>query len=134
MQSLKEPATRTAEPELGLPHAQQTVTSRPSTAKNRGRIDVMADLLNCCRNNSSKTRIMLYANLNSIVATRMITNLSETGLLDSVHDEGSVAYVTTPRGVAFVSKYLELKAMIAPSMVPAESKISNPNRLNGLNF
>ena len=94
----------------------------------------MADMLNCCRKSSSKTRIMLYVNVNSIVATRMLSSLSETGLIDSVHEDGSVLYLTTPKGQVFVEKYLELKAMISPSLVPAESKLSNPNRLNGLNF
>ena len=43
----------------------------------------MADVLNCCRSHSSKSHIMLFANVNSIVATRMIEKLTETGLLDS---------------------------------------------------
>ena len=107
---------------------------KPSHAKNRGRIDVMADVLNCCRSQSSKSHIMLFANVNSIVATRMIEGLTETGLLDSVHDEDSVVYLATPKGAGFVSKYLELQGLISPELVPVESKMNNPNRVNGLNF
>jgi predicted transcriptional regulator len=107
--------------------------TKPRIAKNRGRIDVIADVLNCCRSLSSKSHIMLFANVNSIVATRMITKLAESELLDSVHSDGSVVYVATPKGVAFVAKYLELQKMISPELVP-ETKTYTASRLNGLTF
>jgi predicted transcriptional regulator len=116
--------------------AQEGVKSapKPSHAKNRGRIDVMADVLNCCRSPASKSHIMLFANVNSIVATRMIENLTQTGLLDSIHEEDSIVYVATPKGAGFVQKYIELAHLISPELMPAESKTNNPNRLNSLNF
>jgi predicted transcriptional regulator len=77
---------------------------------------------------------MLRANLNSIVATRMVENLTETGLLDSVHDEVGVVYLATPKGAGFIAKYVELQHLISPGLVPAESKMNNPNRLNSLSF
>ncbi len=76
---------------------------------------------------------MLFANLNSIVATRMIGKLSETGLLDSVHEESVVVYLATSKGTRFVKRYLELQALISPELVP-ETKTNDPNRLNGLTF
>jgi predicted transcriptional regulator len=112
----------------------KAASSKQSHAKNRGRIDVMADVLNCCRSPSSKSHIMLFSNVNSIVATRMIENLTQTGLLDSVHEENSVVYLATPKGAGFVSTYLDLQRMISPELVPIESKMNNPNRLNSLNF
>jgi predicted transcriptional regulator len=113
---------------------EQRQTAKSSHAKNRGRIDVMADVLNCCRSPSSKSHIMLFANVNSIVATRMIEKLTETGLLDSVHDESNVVFLATPKGTGFVAKYIELQRMISPELVPIESKLNSPNRLNSLNF
>jgi predicted transcriptional regulator len=112
----------------------QGTSPRHSHAKNRGRLDVMADVLDCCRSSSSKSHIMLFANVNSIVATRMIEALTDTGLLDSVHEEGSVFYLATQRGTGFVAKYVELQRLVSPELVPAESKMNNPNRLNSLNF
>lgn len=94
----------------------------------------MADVLNCCRSPANKSHVMLFANVNSIVATRMIEALAETGLLDSVHDEGNVVYLATSRGIGFVAKYVELQHLISPELVPVESKTNNPNRLNSLNF
>jgi predicted transcriptional regulator len=93
-------------------------------------MDVMADVLDCCRSPSSKSHIMLHANLNSIVATRMVESLTETGLIDSVHEEGTVVYLATPKGAGFIAKYVELQLLISPGLVPAESKMNNPNRLN----
>ena len=97
-------------------------------------MDVMADILDCCSSPSSKSHIMLHANVNSIVATRMVESLTETGLIDSVHDEGTVVYLATPKGMGFVQKYVELQHLISPGLVPAESKMNNPNRLNSLSF
>jgi len=137
MQSVQDAGESNPQSQHGLsaPSARtQQASPKPSPAKNRGRIDVMADVINCCRYSSSKSHIMLYANVNSIVATRMIEALTETGLLDSVHEEGSVVYVTTTKGSGFIAKYMELQSLISPELVPAESKMNNPNRLNSLNF
>ncbi len=76
---------------------------------------------------------MLFANLNSLVATRMIQKLSETGLLDSVHEESGVVYLATSKGMGFVRRYLELQALISPELVP-DTKTNNPNRDKGLTF
>ena len=138
MQSFQHGRGAQAESEQGLAHtgsAQQSQAGpKPSHAKNRGRLDVLADILNCCRSPSSKSHIMLFANVNSIVATRMIENLAETGLLDSVHEETSVVYLATSKGVGFITKYIELQRLISSELVPVESKVNSPNRLNSLNF
>jgi predicted transcriptional regulator len=136
MQSIQHERGAQPEAQRGLAatdSAEQRPT-KPSHAKNRGRIDVMADVLNCCRSPSSKSHIMLFANVNSIVATRMIEKLTETGLLDSVHDDSNVVFLATPKGTGFVAKYIDLQRMISPELVPIESKLNSPNRLNSLNF
>jgi predicted transcriptional regulator len=133
MQSIQHAREANAQAQQGLTQAQAPAAKLPH-AKNRGRIDVMADVLNCCRSPSSKSHVMLFANVNSIVATRMIEGLTDTGLLDSVHEDGNVVYLATPKGTGFVAKYLELQRLISPELVPVESKMNNPNRLNSLNF
>jgi predicted transcriptional regulator len=139
MQSIQHGRETDAEARNGLapteaPASKLAVSPKPAHAKNRGRIDVMADVLNCCRSPSNKSHVMLFANVNSIVATRMIQGLTETGLLDSVHGEDNIVYLATQKGGVFVAKYLELQRLISPGLVPIESKMNNPNRLNGLNF
>jgi predicted transcriptional regulator len=134
MQSFQHARQAQAESQQGIVAEAQRQPVKPSHAKNRGRIDVMADVLNCCRSPSSKSHIMLFANVNSVVATRMIEKLTETGLLDSVHEDGSVVYLATPKGTGFVAKYIDLQRLISPELVPIESKVNSPNRLNSLNF
>jgi predicted transcriptional regulator len=138
MQSFQQAREAQAQRQKGLPAAeaevQRQAAPKSSHAKNRGRLDVMADILNCCRSPSSKSHIMLFANVNSIVATKMIEKLTETALLDSVHEEDSVVYLATPKGTGFVVKYIELQGLISPELVPIESKVNSPNRLNSLNF
>ena len=138
MQSIQHAREAQAESQNGLASSEVTAQRhggpKQSPAKNRGRLDVMADVLDCCRSPSSKSHIMLFANVNSIVATRMIENLAETGLLDSVHEDANVVYLATPKGTGFVAKYIELQRLISPELVPIESKTNNPNRLNSLNF
>ena len=102
------------------------------TAKNRGRIDVVAEIVNCCKRTSSKSHIMMVANVNSVVATKMISQLVQTGLLDSIHEDNTVHYLATPRGVEFVRKYWELVSVLSPELIP--SKASNGNRLESLIF
>jgi predicted transcriptional regulator len=100
-------------------------------AKNRGRIDVIADILSCCHPASSKSHIILSANINSIVATRVIINLTKTGLLESVRKDDMVSYVATPKGMEFITKYLELQELVSQDLVP-ESKTKIANRLLGV--
>lgn len=108
---------------------QKEVAPRSSQAKNRGRLDVIADILSCCQPASSKSHIMISANINSIVATRVISKLTKTGLLDSVRKDDMVTYMATPKGTEFITKYLELQGLVSPDLVP-ETKIAN--RLLGL--
>src|ERR1700758_4510845 len=106
MQSFQHAREAQAESQQGLASAEVTaksVSSKQSHAKNRGRLDVMADVLNCCRSPSSKSHIMLFANVNSIVATRMIENLAETGLIGSIHEENAVVYLATTKDTGFVA-------------------------------
>jgi predicted transcriptional regulator len=110
---------------------EKEVALRSSPAKNRGRIDVIADILSCCQPASSKSRIMLSANINSIVATRVIGNLVKTGLLDSVRRDDMVTYLATPKGIQFITKYLELQGLVSSDLVP-ETKTRIASRLFGL--
>ncbi len=132
MQSFQQARQAQHETQSGLASTVKAQSQAP--AKNRGRIDVLADILNCCRSPANKSHVMLHANVNSIVATRMIEKLTETGLLDSVHDDGNVVYLATSKGAGFISKYIELQRLISPDLVPVEAKTHNPNRINVPDF
>ncbi len=112
----------------GIPPTSDNV----QVARNRGRIDVVAEIVHCCERSSSKSRIMMVANVNSVIATKIIVQLVETGLLDSVHERNSVHYMATPKGVDFVRKYWDLVSLLSAQLIP--SKASNGNRLESLIF
>jgi predicted transcriptional regulator len=41
-------------------------------AKNRGRLDTIAEIVNSCLGGANKSRVMLVANINSVAATEML--------------------------------------------------------------
>lgn len=95
------------------------------SAKNRGRLDTVAEIVNSCTGGANKSRIMLTANVNSIVATELINKLVTSGLLIPRKEEegNSVAYHSTREGLDFVRKYSDLISMLPPGMLP-------PTRIN----
>jgi predicted transcriptional regulator len=93
-------------------------------AKNRGRLDVVADVLNACSMPASKNSILIKANINSVTATYVLAQLIDTRLLDTVVDEEDrVSYIATKQGVAFVTAYKALTTMLSSAMVP-DTKIA----------
>ena len=88
-------------------------------AKNRGRLDVVADVLAACASAASKNAVLIRANVNSVTATYLLAQLMGTRLIDTVvDDEGRVAYITTKQGEAFLGSYRNLVGMLTASLVP----------------
>jgi predicted transcriptional regulator len=88
-------------------------------AKNRGRLDVVADMVGACFRPASKNSLLIRANVNSVTATYLLAQLMDSRLLDTVVDEeGKVAYIATKHGMAFVNSYRNLTTMLTPSLVP----------------
>lgn len=91
-----------------------------AAAKNRGRLDIVADVLGACFRAATKSVITLRANLNGVTATYLILRLIDSGLIDTVvGDEGRVEYVTTRQGTAFLERYMALIGMLSPGLAPA---------------
>ncbi|MDG6910283.1 MAG: hypothetical protein JRN08_07935 [Nitrososphaerota archaeon] len=111
------PAYQTEEPEQ---RAQQRLRTRlAAPAKNRGRLDVVADMLTACSSPATKNMILIRANVNSVTATYMLSQLMATRLLDTVVDEENrVTYIATKQGVAFLENYRSLTAMLASELIP----------------
>ena len=98
-----------------------------STAKNRGRIDVVADVLNACSRPASKNIVLIKANVNSVTATYMLGKLMDTRLIDTVVDEDrKVAYIATKQGISFLNAYRNLMEMLSAALVP-DTKASRPD-------
>ena len=88
-------------------------------AKNRGRLDVVADVLDACSATATKNTILIRANVNSVTATYLLAQLMDTRLIDTVVDEENrVSYITTKQGAAFLDSYRGLVGMLTPALVP----------------
>lgn len=88
-------------------------------AKNRGRLDVVADVLDACASASSKNAVLIRANVNSVTATYLLSQLIGARLIDTVvDDEGRVAYIATKQGAAFLESYRHLTGMLTAALVP----------------
>ncbi|MDG7018577.1 MAG: hypothetical protein JRN73_09535 [Nitrososphaerota archaeon] len=90
-----------------------------SQAKNRGRLDVVADILDACSRPATKNAILIRANVNSVTATHMLAQMMDTRLVDTVMDEeGRVSYIGTKQGAVFLDSYRNLTAMLTPALLP----------------
>ena len=111
------PAYQTQEPQT---RAQESFKTKVSVAaKNRGRIDVVADVLSACSRPASKNTVLIKANVNSVTATYMLAKLMDTRLVDTVVDEEKkVSYIATKQGMAFLNAYRNLIDMLSSALIP----------------
>ena len=70
--------------------------------KNRGRLDIVRDVLSIASIKVCKTRIMYGANLSFVQLERYLTLLQGNGLLERDGDSG---YLVTERGIKFLQLY-----------------------------
>ena len=90
-----------------------------TTAKNRGRLDVVADVLSACSRPASKNSVLIKANVNSVTATYMLAKLMDTRLVDTVVDEDKkVSYIATKQGMTFLNAYRSLIEMLSSALIP----------------
>ncbi len=102
--------------------------SQRSSAKNRGRLDTVAEILDSCIGGANKSRIMLKANVNSVVVTLLLERLVSSGLVVPSREDGHfVKYHPTQDGLQFVRKYSELISMLCPELMPP-IRLNEPNR------
>ena len=72
--------------------------------KNRGKLDIVREMLSIASVKVRKTRIMYQANLSFVQVERYLQSLLENGLVESF--DGSF-YLITPRGKEFLQMYTE---------------------------
>jgi predicted transcriptional regulator len=71
----------------------------------RGRLDIIADILQVASQNAKKTQIMYQANLSYKVLQRYLRNIIAASLVDFENSEQ--IYVLTPKGQEFLEAYKE---------------------------
>jgi predicted transcriptional regulator len=71
----------------------------------RGRLDIIADILQVVSQNAKKTQIMYQANLSYKVLTKYLTEVNEASLVDFEYEKQ--CYMLTAKGRAFLNAYKE---------------------------
>ncbi len=81
--------------------------------KNRSRPDIVAGILDPANGGISKTRLLSLANLTSEQLRKYLVVLIEEELLLELADQDKrhVAYVTTDKGLRYLSLYSSLKSL-----------------------
>jgi|BEDMetMinimDraft_2_1075160.scaffolds.fasta_scaffold02864_3 predicted transcriptional regulator len=92
-----------------------------STSKNRGRLDIIADVINACRGGCTKSYVMLRANLNSATASDLIKKLLSCGLITLTEEEGSMIFFPTIRGIEFLRSYEQLLSFLETNVLRERS-------------
>ena len=88
---------------------------------NRGKIEIMADVLNLSTVGIKKTHIMYKANLSYEQILYYLNELLAKGLLEQGVEEGSPVYRTTERGREFLTYFYRMSDLIR--QYPEESKM-----------
>jgi predicted transcriptional regulator len=71
----------------------------------RGRLDIIADMLNVVKDKAKKTQIMFQANLSYKLLQRYLSEIMGASLID--FDGEARCYVLTDKGAKFLSAYQE---------------------------
>ncbi|MEM2975720.1 MAG: winged helix-turn-helix domain-containing protein [Candidatus Bathyarchaeia archaeon] len=83
----------------------------------RGRLDIMANILNETVNGAKKTRIMYRCNLSFKQLQAYLKYLKKKGFLEVVNtkekNRETTVYQTTKKGLAFLEAYQNLKELIS---------------------
>lgn len=82
---------------------------RPS---NRGRTEILGDILSLCTEDTGKTRIMYGANLSYEQVLRYLEELQSKGLIAPI---GGNKYRTTDKGRSYLESYESLRRMMYSS-------------------
>jgi len=72
--------------------------------KRRDKLVIMAEIICIAKRGTSKTHIMLRANLSFSQLNQYLSLLSKYGLLEKIANNGRVVFHATPKGLEFVER------------------------------
>jgi len=72
---------------------------------NRGKVEIMADVVDLCKSGIKKTHIMYKGNLSYEQINRYLLELLKKGFIRQDVDEGAVVYRATEKGRLFIHYY-----------------------------
>jgi predicted transcriptional regulator len=80
---------------------------------NRGKIEIMADILNLSTVGIKKTHIMYRANLSYEQILFYLGELQDKGLLEQRIEDGTTVYGTTERGREFLGHFSHMSELMS---------------------
>ena len=94
-----------------LESAKDTENGGVST-KRRGRLDIIAEILDAAMNGTVKTRIMYNANVNFVQFNYYFEYLLEARLIGTIVHRGKTIYRTTEKGKFLLQRFKEAAEML----------------------
>ena len=79
------------------------------TENNRGKLEIMADVVYLSTSSIKKTHIMYKANLSYDQINRYLRELLKLGFIEAAIDDGTVIYRATEKGRLFLNYYNMMK-------------------------
>jgi len=80
--------------------------------KRRGKIEVIASILEAAKYQISKTRLVYKANLNFALLNKYLSFLIRADLIREIRKNSSIFYETTEKGRYFLNRYRQLRSLL----------------------
>ncbi len=90
--------------------------------RNRGRLEIISNLLTIAKNGTLKTHLMYGANLSYLMVTEYLDIMLRSELIaeENGNDNSSKQYRTTEKGTKFLELYQTIKSMVGEQYLAGE--------------
>ena len=109
---------------LGIAHNYEMSKTLCKNENNRGKIQIMADIVDLCKAGIRKTHIMYRANLSYEQINRYLYELLEKELIIQNLDDGVLTYRATEKGRSFLQYYNLMLNTLEENVIVVEPSIS----------
>ena len=109
---------------LGVFHNNEMSNTICKNENNRGKIQIMADIVDLCKAGIRKTHIMYKGNLSYEQINRYLYELLEKELIIQNLDDGVLTYRATEKGRSFLQYYNLMVGILDENVIDMASPIS----------
>jgi predicted transcriptional regulator len=108
---------------LGFFHNSEMSKTVCKNENNRGKIQIMADIVDLCKAGIRKTHIMYKGNLSYEQINRYLYELLEKELITQNLDDGVLTYRATEKGRSFLQYYNMMLGILDENSIREESAV-----------
>lgn len=109
---------------LGIFHNNEMSKMVCKNENNRGKIQIMADIVDLCKAGIRKTHLMYKGNLSYEQINRYLYELLEKELIIQNLDDGILTYRATEKGRSFLQYYNMMLSILDEGVIIGESPIA----------